>query len=252
MEAEFLSCIEYVDRELNGDGIKVSHGSISNIINAYKRKHEQSPQLQPSPPQKQQEQETTSSPTTLNIVHAIIGDTGSPSSNPGDGPKPDKPHPKTSGGPLLRFVIDSDSTNRTIMTAANEHPIPKVIANANLANPMEADEDTIETDSHSQPPAFPGPEDLPNERKPERPSLSSPSPKTEEIEKVTTEENELSTPDSEDNEPVADDWDPDQEYRTRFFRAIIDERKQRQSVNSTQDLPAQSREAEYCPGDAKY
>jgi len=30
-----------IDRELHEQGIKVSHGSISNIINAYKRKHEQ-------------------------------------------------------------------------------------------------------------------------------------------------------------------------------------------------------------------
>jgi hypothetical protein len=31
-----------IERELHGQGIKVSHGSISNIINAYKCKHEQS------------------------------------------------------------------------------------------------------------------------------------------------------------------------------------------------------------------
>ena len=30
-----------IDRELREQGIKVSHGSISNFINAYKRKHEQ-------------------------------------------------------------------------------------------------------------------------------------------------------------------------------------------------------------------
>src|ERR1700739_2272446 len=30
-----------IDRELSEQGIKVSHGSISNFINAYKRKHEQ-------------------------------------------------------------------------------------------------------------------------------------------------------------------------------------------------------------------
>ena len=30
-----------ITRELHEHGIKVSHGSISNIINAYKRKHEQ-------------------------------------------------------------------------------------------------------------------------------------------------------------------------------------------------------------------
>jgi hypothetical protein len=35
-----------ITREMHGLGIKVSHGSISNFINAYKRKHEQ-----PSQPQ---------------------------------------------------------------------------------------------------------------------------------------------------------------------------------------------------------
>jgi hypothetical protein len=35
-----------ITREMHGLGIKVSHGSISNIINAYKRKHEQ-PQICP-------------------------------------------------------------------------------------------------------------------------------------------------------------------------------------------------------------
>src|SRR5215472_15013286 len=35
-----------ITRELHEQGIKVSHGSISNFINAYKRKHEQS---QPKP-----------------------------------------------------------------------------------------------------------------------------------------------------------------------------------------------------------
>ena len=43
-----------ITRDLHGLGIKVSHGSISNIINAYKRKHEQSLQLQPSSPLQQQ------------------------------------------------------------------------------------------------------------------------------------------------------------------------------------------------------
>ncbi len=38
-----------ITREMHGLGIKVSHGSISNIINAYKRKHEQPSQLQICP-----------------------------------------------------------------------------------------------------------------------------------------------------------------------------------------------------------
>jgi hypothetical protein len=37
-----------ITRELHEQGIKVSHGSISNFINAYKRKHEQE-QPKPSP-----------------------------------------------------------------------------------------------------------------------------------------------------------------------------------------------------------
>ena len=35
-----------ITRDLNGQGIKISHGSVSNIINAYKHRHEQ-----PSQPQ---------------------------------------------------------------------------------------------------------------------------------------------------------------------------------------------------------
>lgn len=31
-----------IDRELRKEGVKISHGSISNIISAYKKKHEQS------------------------------------------------------------------------------------------------------------------------------------------------------------------------------------------------------------------
>src|SRR5215471_1582845 len=38
-----------ITRELHEQGIKVSHGSVSNIINAYKRMHEQPSQSQVSP-----------------------------------------------------------------------------------------------------------------------------------------------------------------------------------------------------------
>ncbi|MGC2683832.1 MAG: hypothetical protein WA323_18390, partial [Candidatus Nitrosopolaris sp.] len=38
-----------ITRDMHGLGIKVSHGSISNIINAYKRKHEQPSQSQICP-----------------------------------------------------------------------------------------------------------------------------------------------------------------------------------------------------------
>src|SRR5215467_1089252 len=38
-----------ITRELHEQGVRVSHGSISNIIGAYKRKHEQPSQLQVSP-----------------------------------------------------------------------------------------------------------------------------------------------------------------------------------------------------------
>ena len=38
-----------ITRELHEQGIKVSHGSVSNIINTYKRKHEQPSQPQVCP-----------------------------------------------------------------------------------------------------------------------------------------------------------------------------------------------------------
>src|SRR5215471_19232149 len=38
-----------ITRELHEQGIKVSHGSVSNIVNAYKRMHEQPSQPQVSP-----------------------------------------------------------------------------------------------------------------------------------------------------------------------------------------------------------
>src|SRR5215510_13186116 len=37
-----------ITRELHEQGVKVSHGSVSNIINAYKRQHEQQSQPLPS------------------------------------------------------------------------------------------------------------------------------------------------------------------------------------------------------------
>ena len=51
-----------ITREMHGLGIKVSHGSISNIINAYKRKHEQSSQLQVYP-----ESRTSNAGTVVDI-----------------------------------------------------------------------------------------------------------------------------------------------------------------------------------------
>jgi hypothetical protein len=230
-----------ITRDLNGQGLRVSHGSVSNIISAYKRKQspqqQQSSQLQPSPPQKQQEAQETpvgGSSTTLNIMHAIIADTGhAPSFNPGDGLKPE-PDPKI-GGPAPLSLL-----NKIINPTAISAPI--ATTSANNSAPIETDEDI--PDSHSQPPAFP---DF-QERKPERPSSKwknqidigdidythHANAKTEEIEEVTTtEESEVKIrsglSDSEDNEPIADDWDPDQEYRTRFFKAILDEREQRQN-----------------------
>src|SRR5215469_17184499 len=47
-----------ITRQLHAQGIKVSHGSVSNIINAYKRQHEQKSQPLPS--------QQTSSNTAIN------------------------------------------------------------------------------------------------------------------------------------------------------------------------------------------
>src|SRR5215469_9090598 len=75
-----------ITRVLNGQGIKVSHGSISNIINAYKRKHEQPSQLQPSSPPEQQSSQPQvfqfqGPPSDTSISTGIdMNNTGSPSS----------------------------------------------------------------------------------------------------------------------------------------------------------------------------
>ncbi len=59
-----------ITREMHGLGIKVSHGSISNIINAYKRKHEQ-----PSQPQACPESRTSNAGISTGVD---INNTGSP------------------------------------------------------------------------------------------------------------------------------------------------------------------------------
>lgn len=59
-----------ITREMHGLGIKVSHGSISNIINAYKRKHEQ-----PSQPQICPESRTSNAGISPGVD---INNTGSP------------------------------------------------------------------------------------------------------------------------------------------------------------------------------
>ena len=62
-----------IDRDLNGQGIRVSHSSISNIINAYRRQHEQSSKSQGL----QSHSDTTDSNASISTT-ANINDTDSP------------------------------------------------------------------------------------------------------------------------------------------------------------------------------
>src|SRR5215471_11932690 len=77
-----------ITRELHEQGIKLSHGSISNFINAYKRKHEQ-----PSQPQLSPESSDASTGVDMNS-------TSSPSSTaPRD------------GGPLSHLLNEDPDSN---------------------------------------------------------------------------------------------------------------------------------------------
>lgn len=89
-----------IARELNEQGMKVSHGSVSNFINAYKRQHEQPSQ----PPQSSQ---------TLGLqpeADARIS-TGIDMSN-------------TNGSSLL-MARDGSGTGQAVITNSNSNVIPR-------------------------------------------------------------------------------------------------------------------------------
>src|SRR5262245_55526706 len=62
-----------IDRELHEQGVKVSHGSISNIVNAYKREHEQK-QSKPNSTNTSVPLNNISSPSS--IVHSKLDGDG--------------------------------------------------------------------------------------------------------------------------------------------------------------------------------
>ena len=113
-----------IDRELHEDGVKVSHGSISNIINAYKHEHEQP--LQPQSPQTLSPQPEADAGisngvpmnnidgSSLLIARSGIGRAVSTTNSSSVTPR--------NGGPLSYFLFEDDLTEEEVIAQSNSPP----------------------------------------------------------------------------------------------------------------------------------
>src|SRR5215831_7003092 len=185
-----------ITSELHEQGIKVSHGSVSNIINAYKRMHEQ-----PSQPQVSLESSDASTGVDMNSM-------SSPSSTaPRD------------GGPLSHVLNeDPDSNSDPIVAETWENigdidilptklePFPSEDLETEMSKQVNTETNAINQDHVDSQNAAPEQEERGFEHPPSKPSL----------------------PDSE-NPPVDQDWNPDESYQTRFWNRIMIERRRRQA-----------------------
>ena len=115
-----------IDRELREQGIKVSHGSISNFINAYKRKHEQLSQPQVCPESRTSNAgistgfDNTDSHLLMTCHGSGIGQTTTTNSSSNVVTSRD-------GGPLSH-LLGEDNTNHT---STDEEVIPSVTSYSN-------------------------------------------------------------------------------------------------------------------------
>ena len=188
-----------ITRVLNGQGIKVSHGSISNIINAYKRKHEQPSQLQPSSLTQQQSSQPQvfqfqGPPSDASISTGIdMNNTGSPSSAaPRD------------GGPLSHLLNEDPDSNSDPIVADDCQETRENIG----------DIDILPTKLEP----FPS-EDLETEMSKQainQDDVDSQNAAPEEEERGLEQPRPRSSLSDPENPPVDQDWDPDESYQTRF------------------------------------
>ena len=127
-----------IDRDLHEQGVKVSHGSISNIINAYKHEHEHQPQS----PQPEAGSISTGVPmnniegSSLLITHSGIGRAVSTTNSSSVTPK--------NGGPLSHLLVNMTNSpiEPTLSTITNsvtpeeldfsDNPYPESYPNPDL------------------------------------------------------------------------------------------------------------------------
>src|SRR5215467_6835455 len=100
-----------ITREMHGLGIKVSHGSISNIINAYKRKHEQPSQPRPPP-----NDDNVGIPMNIGASSTPLNGITTTNSNVNSNTKYVK---RNEGGPLLCFLSSDMDTIRNVNATTN-------------------------------------------------------------------------------------------------------------------------------------
>src|SRR5215831_10941086 len=102
-----------ITRDLNEQGIKISHGSVSNFINAYKRQHEQTSQSDAN----MNNTDSHSSLTTPSAVERVVTTNTNSDSIPRD------------GGPLSHLLGEDTSTD-------DEEVIPLVISYSSSPSPV--------------------------------------------------------------------------------------------------------------------
>jgi hypothetical protein len=147
-----------ITRELHGQGIKVSHGSVSNIINAYKRKHEQPSKTQVCP--------------ELSVSNAGIS-SGTPMGSSSSVVTP------RDGGPLSHLLNEDRMVNPD-----------SIVTNTNPPQP-DTDMENIDFDEHSDPDSEPEIEvqklETPRPRTKTRPKLVDSNPEKSIDEKLEQE-----------------------------------------------------------------
>jgi hypothetical protein len=124
-----------ITRELHEQGIKISHGSVSNFINAYKRKHEQPP----SPP----EQQASSGSNNAGISTADkknIGESSPLFSGKGKATSDSFVTPRD-GGPLTHFFSGKDKDTMTTVadpiSSTDGSPASLKVEDADVINSSE-------------------------------------------------------------------------------------------------------------------
>jgi hypothetical protein len=185
-----------ITRELHEQGVRVSHGSISNIIGAYKRKHEQ-----PSQPQVSPESSDASTGVDMNSM-------SSPSSTQDGGPLSHlfNEDPDSNSDPIV-----ADHCQETWENIGDIDILPTKLepfTSEDLETEM-SKQVNIETNAIIQ-------DHVDSQLAPEEDQRGFEHPRSK-----------PSLPDSE-NPPVDQDWDPDESYQTRFWNRIMDERSTRQ------------------------
>jgi hypothetical protein len=134
-----------ITRELHEQGIKISHGSISNFINAYKRKHEQPP----SPPEQQASSGSNNAGISTADIHMNIGESSPLFSGKGKATSDSSVIPRD-GGPLTHFFSGKDEDTMTdSISSADGSPAPQ------KPEQQVEDADVINSPEEPKPPSTP-------------------------------------------------------------------------------------------------